>query len=191
MTFVFFCLVLEMVLLTLLLMPLPFKVRKGVVMISDKLIESTHYRVFIWFIGFIVSLMFLDSLKRSTTSYHHHRSGRHHHIDSASYLSPAELANRNYNQRNMYITGLVLYFALCIPTIVSILKKLIKHKDKYDNAINIPKTDDLELNLLKEKLESKKLDIETMKKQIKNLSEAYNKLADESKPTVASDRKND
>ncbi|ODV95491.1 hypothetical protein PACTADRAFT_58345 [Pachysolen tannophilus NRRL Y-2460] len=176
MLFIFVALIVEMVMLSILVLPLPFVVRKKVVEVFHMLITISNFRIGMYFIGVIISIMFIDSFNRSSI-----KASQYPVVTGGSssrfYLTSTELASRNYNQRNMYLTGAVLYFGIAIPTVISILKKLIKHKTKLENA---KKVDDTEkVASIKAEIKKKDLDIETFKKQLKGLNEAYIKISNE------------
>lgn len=93
-------------------------------------------------------------------------------------LSSSEyLAKKFYHQRNFYITGIVLYLGVVIPTIVKLLGKIVKWDNNLVSKANLG--DDKETQELKLLLEQKKTDVETLKKQIEGLQKAYDKKADE------------
>ena len=100
-------------------------------------------------------------------------------------------ARKFYSQRNMYLCGFTLFLSLILNrTYVMILETLRLEQElktlkgdtpKNDkNASKLGEAGELgEIGTLKKKLAEKDRDIETLKKQSKNLSDEYNRLGDQ------------
>lgn len=102
------------------------------------------------------------------------------------------LARRFYSQRNLYISGAILFLTLAIPTVFSIVRRLIKYEELKRKA-NDPKAVEERVEQLTKQLASKDLDLQTLQKQKSGLETSYNKLADQlnEKEGVLSDKKKD
>jgi hypothetical protein len=87
------------------------------------------------------------------------------------------LARRFYSQRNIYITGAVLFLSLAIPTVFTILRRLIKYDELKMKALDAALIDKRVKELTLE-LERKQRDLDTLQKQKKGLERSYDDLAD-------------
>lgn len=103
----------------------------------------------------------------------------------SSAVTPIQaLASRAYNQRNMYISGFILYFSICIPTVMSIVKRLVKYQglineqEKQKLTKTSPKSEKIsnkkaESTKLQEQLKKKQISLEGLQKQVKNLEKYF------------------
>lgn len=127
-TTLFLLLTVEMVMLFIFVLPLPFRIRRGIFSTYNQLTAKQQIKTIIFITGCLVGLLFIDSWKRSqirVSLYHNDNSGS---IGSSAVTPIQALASRAYNQRNMYISGFILYFSICIPTVMSIVKRLVKYQ---------------------------------------------------------------
>lgn len=143
--------------------------------------------------GCLVGLLFVDSWKRAQVKvslYHHKRYGQED-SDPAAVTPIQALASRAYNQRNVYISGFILYFMVCIPTVMTIVRRLVK----YQNLINEDKqahkndpkkgtpVEDKDIDELEEKLKSKETSLQGLQTQVRNLEEFFDKQNDDKQQT--------
>ncbi|EHN00880.1 Yet2p [Saccharomyces cerevisiae x Saccharomyces kudriavzevii VIN7] len=76
-----------------------------------------------------VGLLFIDSWKRSQIKVSTYHSQKPPYVINT--VTPVDaLASRAYNQRNVYISGFIIYFCICILTVMSILRRIVEWNDK-------------------------------------------------------------
>lgn len=184
-TLLFALLTLEMAMLFVIVSPLPHRVRKVIYQSYNKLAQNQQFRTIAIILNIIISLLFIDSWKRaqvSVTLYRHQKydvnqDNERAHFDSHAVTPIQALASRAYNQRNVYISGFILYFMVGIPTVMSIVRRLIKYQDLLNNKGKEPKTEnketDEELNKLKKELGSKEITLEALKNQLGNAEKFF------------------
>ncbi|CAI4923275.1 CGH_1_collapsed_G0033160.mRNA.1.CDS.1 [Saccharomyces cerevisiae] len=182
-TTLFLLLTVEMVMLFIFVLPLPFRIRRGIFSTYNRLTAKQQIKTIIFITGCLVGLLFIDSWKRSqirVSLYHNDNSGS---IGSSAVTPIQALASRAYNQRNMYISGFILYFSICIPTVMSIVKRLVKYqglineqkKQKLNKPSSNSKKDSNEADStkLQEELRKKQISLEGLQKQVKNLEKYF------------------
>ena len=182
-TTLFLLLTVEMVMLFIFVLPLPFRIRRGIFSTYNQLTAKQQIKTIIFITGGVVGLLFIDSWKRSqirVSLYHNDNSGS---IGSSAVTPIQALASRAYNQRNMYISGFILYFSICIPTVMSIVKRLVKYqglineqeKQKLNKPSSNSKKDSNEADStkLQEELRKKQISLEGLQKQVKNLEKYF------------------
>ncbi|CAD6633795.1 HN1_G0004160.mRNA.1.CDS.1 [Saccharomyces cerevisiae] len=182
-TTLFLLLTVEMVMLFIFVLPLPFRIRRGIFSTYNQLTAKQQIKTIIFITGCLVGLLFIDSWKRSqirVSLYHNDNSGS---IGSSAVTPIQALASRAYNQRNMYISGFILYFSICIPTVMSIVKRLVKYqglineqeKQKLNKSSSNSKKDSNEADStkLQEELRKKQISLEGLQKQVKNLEKYF------------------
>lgn len=182
-TTLFLLLTVEMVMLFIFVLPLPFRIRRGIFSTYNQLTAKQQIKTIIFITGSLVGLLFIDSWKRSqirVSLYHNDNSGS---IGSSAVTPIQALASRAYNQRNMYISGFMLYFSICIPTVMSIVKRLVKYqglineqkKQKLNKPSSNSKKDSNEADStkLQEELRKKQISLEGLQKQVKNLEKYF------------------
>lgn len=182
-TTLFLLLTVEMVMLFIFVLPLPFRIRRGIFSTYNQLTAKQQIKTIIFITGCLVGLLFIDSWKRSqirVSLYHNDNSGS---IGSSAVTPIQALASRAYNQRNMYISGFILYFSICIPTVMSIVKRLVKYqglineqeKQKLNKPSSNSKKDSNEADStkLQEELRKKQISLEGLQEQVKNLEKYF------------------
>nr|CAA53409.1 F206 [Saccharomyces cerevisiae]CAA81902.1 YET1 [Saccharomyces cerevisiae]prf//2206495A ORF [Saccharomyces cerevisiae] len=182
-TTLFLLLTVEVVMLFIFVLPLPFRIRRGIFSTYNQLTAKQQIKTIIFITGCLVGLLFIDSWKRSqirVSLYHNDNSGS---IGSSAVTPIQALASRAYNQRNMYISGFILYFSICIPTVMSIVKRLVKYqglineqeKQKLNKPSSNSKKDSNEADStkLQEELRKKQISLEGLQKQVKNLEKYF------------------
>ncbi|AJS33711.1 Yet1p [Saccharomyces cerevisiae YJM453] len=182
-TTLFLLLTVEMVMLFIFVLPLPFRIRRGIFSTYNQLTAKQQIKTIIFITRCLVGLLFIDSWKRSqirVSLYHNDNSGS---IGSSAVTPIQALASRAYNQRNMYISGFILYFSICIPTVMSIVKRLVKYqglineqeKQKLNKPSSNSKKDSNEADStkLQEELRKKQISLEGLQKQVKNLEKYF------------------
>ncbi|ODV88454.1 hypothetical protein CANCADRAFT_29807 [Tortispora caseinolytica NRRL Y-17796] len=185
-TLVFGILIFEMVGFLLLVIPIPGKARRGIVKQVNNVVDSAHinYTARAVF-GFIV-ILFLDSINRTVRVTAEEERRINITSDRTDYL-----ARRFYAQRNFYLTGFTLFLAIVLNrTFANVVRQLeleekllVVTKDAnfaYETTSMVKKKDD-EIKSLKEKLQQKITDLETLKKQSEGLNKQYESLSEENK----------
>ncbi|SCV05705.1 LANO_0H13366g1_1 [Lachancea nothofagi CBS 11611] len=180
----------EMACLFLLVLPLHYKIRKAMASTYFRLMSYTQVKTVIAIVGGLVGLLFVDSWKRSqiTVSLHHHQvSAGADPNGSGSVTSVQALASRAYNQRNIYISGFILYFAFCIPTVISVVRRLVKYetliREKASNesgpngekSSGKDREEDAKVVQLREELAEKKASIKALERQKASLEAHFDK----------------
>ncbi|ODV59226.1 uncharacterized protein ASCRUDRAFT_113819 [Ascoidea rubescens DSM 1968] len=186
MTFIFLSLIIEMSIITILVIPFPIIIRKQFITVADYVSSSLEFRVSIKCFGGLILLLFLDALNRSSSINLHPEStglgnsgngdGSQDNVGTNVLITPELIATKFYNQRNFYLSGAILFLLLAIPTVLNILKKIVKYETIVQTEILGKKPS--ELISLEKKLDKKSIDYETLVKQVKSLEKAYNEKAD-------------
>ena len=174
-TTLFLLLTVEMVMLFIFVLPLPFRICRGIFSTYNQLTAKQQIKTIIFITCCLVGLLFIDSWKRSqirVSLYHNDNSGS---IGSSAVTPIQALASRAYNQRNMYISGFILYFSICIPTVMSIVKRLVKYQVLINKPSSNSKKDSNEADStkLQEELRKKQISLEGLQKQVKNLEKYF------------------
>lgn len=189
-----------MVIVSLLIMPMPRMVRSRLVRYSDFLQGNIYFRNIIGVSAFFTATIFLDGLRNGLDLRSLLKSPNDGFIEtirSPQYgipsaempLSKAQLAKMFHAQRNVYLTGAVLFLGLVIPTVVNVLRTLIKCQEKLAKPKG--ESDPKKVEELKEEIRKADTNIGALKKQLDNLQIAYNKAVDESGSETSSVKKND
>ncbi|CAI4048055.1 Yet2p SKDI_13G1750 [Saccharomyces kudriavzevii IFO 1802] len=126
---IFSLLVFEMAILFVLVLPLPQRVRKWLYMRCTAIGSNKKFRTYMVGIMIFVGLLFIDSWKRSQIKVSTYHSQKPPYVINS--VTPVDaLASRAYNQRNVYISGFIIYFCICILTVMSILRRIVEWNDK-------------------------------------------------------------
>lgn len=189
-TALFAVLTFEMVTLFTIVLPLPYRVRKVLYNGYYKWTASRQFQTVYYIFGSIVGLLFVDSWKRAQVkvSLYHHKKYGQEDSDPAAVTPIQALASRAYNQRNVYISGFILYFMVCIPTVMTIVRRLVKYQNLINEENAIMKKDtrrerpveDKDIDDLMEELKKRDASLEGLQKQVKNLEDYFDKQNDES-----------
>ncbi|GEQ71305.1 hypothetical protein JCM33374_g4987 [Metschnikowia sp. JCM 33374] len=173
MNLVFGALVTQMAIVAILLVPLPYPVRLRIVNGWAALRKNANFKVGSIFVSGIMILQFTDCVQK-LQKYH-----RTEHLDMGVGLSPDKLASKFYAQRNLYLSGAVLYLGLSIHTVFSIMGKLVAKETSYRAAQKeAVKDDSKEISALKESIKKRDIEIAAMKKQIEGVQKAYDALTE-------------
>jgi len=188
---VFLLLVAEMALFMLLIVPLPFTIRRKMfTFISESpLIAKLQYGMKITFI--FILILFIDSVNRVyrvQVELAESKEG-----GGASVLGHERMevqARKFYSQRNMYLCGFTLFLSLILNRTYTMILDVLRLEEKVKKYEGDPKAsgkeseklanagDAGEIGRLKKELAKKDRDIETLKKQSEGLSREYNDLSD-------------
>lgn len=176
---------------TVLVLPLPLAFRKQSLKMYEMLFNSKEVKTTVYISLTLVGLLFIDSFQKTfkfkTSSTYDPR-----HLQSTYSQGSDAMAKIFYNQRNLYISGAVLFFGIAIPTVFKIIRRLVKYEE-----FNLEKTSkevrDAKIKELTDELAKKEKDIETFKSQKKGLEKSYDELSDKlnTNEGVVSDKKSD
>lgn len=156
MSLVFIITIIEMVMISLILLPLPPKFQNLLIDKYSLLIKNSNFQIIIIFIDTLVSIMFVDACKNGLSW------GKQDELIEFNKNTWDEKAKKFYCQRNLYILGALLAFQICIWFLIMQLNSTIKNKDKLSKLIKEPNSkSEIEIEL-------KKLEID-----VKNLKNQY------------------
>ncbi|RYP66561.1 hypothetical protein DL771_007714 [Monosporascus sp. 5C6A] len=199
-TLVFMLLVAEMALFMLLVIPMPFAIRRRIfTFISENpIIAKLQYGLKITFI--FILILFLDSVNRVYRVQVELAAATDSSKGTAAVMGHERLevqARKFYSQRNMYLCGFTLFLSLILNrTYIMILEtlRLEQKLKKYEGTEKDTKESEKlaqagkggEIAGYKRKLELKDREIETLKKQAEGLTREYNELCERYGATQAS-----
>ncbi|PTB40564.1 uncharacterized protein TrAFT101_005744 [Trichoderma asperellum] len=184
----------EMGLFMLLLVPLPFKIKRKIfTFVSESpLVAKLQYWMKITFV--FILILFVDSVNRVykvqvELMAAHEQSAKG---NAAAIMGSERLevqARKFYSQRNMYLCGFTLFLSLILNRTYVMILEVMRLEDKvkmYEGTNkNTKESEKLaiagkpgELAALREKLEKKEQDLQNLKKQAEQLNKAYNELSD-------------
>ncbi|TVY45983.1 Uncharacterized protein LSUB1_G000212 [Lachnellula subtilissima] len=205
---VFLLLVAEMALFMLLIVPLPFTIRRKMfTFISESpLIAKLQYGMKITFI--FILILFIDSVNRV---YRVQVELAESNKQQGGYVSPrpckppqltdqqsccprprthGSASAKFYSQRNMYLCGFTLFLSLILNRTYTMILDVLRLEEKVKKYEGDPKAsgksseklanagDAGEIGRLRKELKDKDRDLETLKKQSEGLSREYGDLSD-------------
>jgi len=187
----FLLLAAEMVTFCLLVLPLPFAVKRKVFAFlhTSPIVGKIAYGLKISFI--FVAILFVDALQRmlrvsaETTAVKTGQNQPIHDIRTETNIA----ARKFYAQRNVYLTGFCLFLSLILTRTFYIILDLIHTQEEYaklktSTATSSRSKEDQtkQIEELKKQLtqaEAKSRDFETLKKQAASQAAEYDRLASE------------
>lgn len=188
---VFLLLVAEMALFMLLIVPLPFTIRRKMfTFISESpLIAKLQYGMKITFI--FILILFIDSVNRVYRVQVELAESKEQ--GGANVLGHERMevqARKFYSQRNMYLCGFTLFLSLILNRTYTMILDVLRLEEKlkkYEGSSKVGGKDSEklanagnvgEIGRLKNELAAKDRDMETLKKQSAGLSKEYSDLSD-------------
>lgn len=179
MLLVFGTMIFQMITLLLFVLPLPLMVRSQIVTLYTKITTAQNFRIFLMFSITLMSLQFYDCIQRLEK----YRRVQENDV-LQGFVNYDKLASKFYSQRNLYLSGAILYLLMGIYTVASIVKKLVLKEKLYrelvaerDDGSKTGKSDDSEeIVKVKHLIELKQKDIIALKKQLNGLQTAYDGL---------------
>lgn len=189
MSLVFGVLMGQMAFLLLLLLPLPHVFRVRLLKGCDALQKSVNFKVGVIFVTMLLGLQFVDCLNKLKRYAHKENHFAAFNSTQVAGMTSDQLASKFFAQRNLYITGAVLYLEVAIATVVSILRKLVKKESEareFSRALKEVKTDAEQADNYRDLIKLKERDIATFKKQLEGMQAAYDGLT-ESEPRSKDD----
>lgn len=177
MSIVFATLVAQMSFLFVLVTPLPFAVRKQVVDFTFFLQKNKHYNMFVSFFLLLMGLQTADCVQKLQRF---HKTQNPYFAENVNKpLSYDQLASKFYAQRNLYISGAVLYLTIATYTVVTIVRKLVVKEEAIrlveSGKVASPNEAD-DAAKLQQKLDKKEKEISALQKQVDGLQRQYNSL---------------
>ncbi|CAL1194183.1 Endoplasmic reticulum transmembrane protein 1 [Candida parapsilosis] len=154
-------------------------VRSQIVTLYTKITTAQNFRIFLMFSITLMSLQFYDCIQRLEK----YRRVQENDV-LQGFVNYDKLASKFYSQRNLYLSGAILYLLMGIYTVASIVKKLVLKEKLYreliaerDDGSKTGKSDDSEeIVKVKHLIELKQKDINALKKQLNGLQTAYDGL---------------
>lgn len=176
MSLVFGVLVAQMAFLLLLLLPLPHPLRVRIMKVVDAMQRNSNLKVGLVFTTVLLGLQFWDCVNK-LTKYSHNKNP--YYANTLGGMLSDQLASKFYAQRNLYISGAVLYLEVAIGTVVTILRKLVKKEAEIRASSKKDGSSDAsEADKYRELIRQKEVDIAAFKKQISGLQTAYDGLTE-------------
>ncbi|KAF9584091.1 hypothetical protein BGW38_007601 [Lunasporangiospora selenospora] len=182
----------EMITFIFLILPLPFKWRRGLLkfLAESPIMGHVQYAMKIVFI--FVFILFIDSLNRVIKVEEVNNDSHHHNPHTETTVA----ARRFYAQRNMYLTGFTLFLSLILNRTFFMILDLLKSEEKmeivkkqaaqqskeYERVLESETKLKKELDELRTVVDSNasaKQDLENLKKQANQQQKEYLRLADE------------
>jgi len=201
---VFLLLVAEMALFMLLIVPLPFTIRRKMfTFISESpLVAKLQYGMKITFI--FILILFIDSVNRVYRVQLELAESNKANGGRTAVMGHERMevqARKFYSQRNMYLCGFTLFLSLTLNRTYTMILDVLRLEEKVKKYEGDPKasgkqSDKLanagdvgEIGRLKKELAAKDRDLETLKKQSEGLSKEYNNLGDKFTASDATPKK--
>lgn len=154
-------LVLQVITLLILSLPLPTLLRRTIVKIYDQfLFKSSQVKTVLLVVNILVVSLFVDSYKRASVPLPKTENGL--------MLQPEILATKAYHQRNVYISGFILYSMIAIPIMLGLITRVTKLSSEISTYKTSAKNENEDLKMLKQKLDSKVKSLEILEKQYSN-----------------------
>lgn len=180
MSLVFGVLVTEMIILVIILLPMPLVIRRKIVGVATAVRLNSNFKVGLVFSTVLMILQFMDCLKKLKrfSKIENPYFAQTTNLARGGDMLYDQLALKFYAQRNLYITGAVLYLALSINTVVSILRNMVEKETEYRRVQLKPSAAETEkqVSKLRQELALRDKSIVAMKKQIENSQIAYDSL---------------
>jgi len=195
---VFVLLVAEMALFLLLIVPLPFNVRRKMfTFISESpIVAKLQYGMKITFI--FILILFIDSVNRVYRVQVELADSKD--LGGSAVLGHERMevqARKFYSQRNMYLCGFTLFLSLILNRTYTMILDVLRLEEKVKRYEGNPSAGGKEgeklknagnageIGKLREELAAKDRDIATLKKQSEGLSKEYGSLSDKYEATQA------
>ncbi|KAF9302870.1 hypothetical protein BGZ74_004709 [Mortierella antarctica] len=188
---VFGLLMTEMLTFLFLIMPLPFKWRRGLLKFLSESPIASKARFVMKIVFVLVFVLFIDSLNSVIKADELKKKGV-----QLGHTETAFATKRFYYQRNMYLTGFTLFLSLILNRTFVMLLDLVKSEERmevvkkqaaqqskeYTRLLESETALQKELKDLTEiaaSHSSTKQDLDNLKKQAKQQQEEYLRMADE------------
>ncbi|KAI1392873.1 B-cell receptor-associated 31-like protein [Hypoxylon trugodes] len=197
-TLVFVLLVAEMSLFMLLVVPMPFTIRRKMFtfLSENPIVAKIQYWLKITFV--FILILFLDSVNRVYRVQLELAAATDSNKSTAAVMGSERLevqARKFYSQRNMYLCGFTLFLSLILNRTYMMILEVLRLEEKvkqYEGTDRKTKESEKlaaagkpgEISKLRNELEKKDQDIATLKKQAEGLSREYHDLCEKYGETV-------
>ncbi|GJN79451.1 hypothetical protein PLIIFM63780_002964 [Purpureocillium lilacinum] len=197
-TLVFVLLMVEMAVFMLLIVPMPFKLKRKIfTFISENpIVAKIEYWMKITFV--FILILFIDSVNRvyrvqlellAATEQTSKGAQSPPHSAVMGHERLEVQARKFYSQRNMYLCGFTLFLSLILNRTYVMIIEVMRLEDRvraYEGTKGDTKESEKlavagkpgELAALRKKLEQKEQDLQTLKKQSEQLHKSYDDLSD-------------
>ncbi|KAI8913746.1 B-cell receptor-associated protein 31-like-domain-containing protein [Powellomyces hirtus] len=165
---VFVVLAAEMLLFTLLIAPLPLAVRRPMLKWMSTSPLVTQAKSWLKLVFVYVTIMFVDSLNKVLRK----SSNEDHRPDT----DPYHRARLFYEQRNLYLTGAVLFLSLLLNRFFAMISELMANETKADALKK--QAAKQSTDYLIEELSTKAKEVDIIKRQAKQTHDEYMRLTD-------------
>lgn len=166
---VFALLVFEMAMFMVLIVPLPFSARRKLFqfLATSEVVAKINYGVRITFI--FVAVLFIDAFQRmmKVSAESHVAQENQGFTDFRSESNYH--AKKFYAQRNVYLTGFTLFLSLILARTYSLVLDLINAQEELASSVDGASPEDKQY----------KTQVDTLKKQVEQQQQEYNRLSDE------------
>ncbi|KAI5863011.1 B-cell receptor-associated 31-like protein [Durotheca rogersii] len=191
-TLVFVLLVAEMSLFMLLIVPMPFTVRRKMFtfLSENTIVAKLQYWLKITFV--FILILFLDSVNRVYRVQLELAAASEASKGAAAVMGHERLevqARKFYSQRNMYLCGFTLFLSLILNRTYIMILEVLRLEEKvkqYEGTDRKTKESEKlavagkpgEIARLQAEIDKRDRNIETLKKQAEGLSREYNNLCE-------------
>ncbi|KAL1903600.1 Endoplasmic reticulum transmembrane protein 3 [Sporothrix stenoceras] len=198
-TLVFMLLMAEMSLFVVLIVPLPFNLKRKIFtfLSENPIVAKIQYGMKITFI--FILILFIDSVNRVYRVQIELGLSSENGANGAAIIGRDRLevqARKFYSQRNMYLCGFTLFLSLILNRTYTMILEVLRLEEKmkkYEGTEKDTKQsekltqagDFAEIGKLKKELAKKDRDIETLKKQASGLQREYDDLCEKYGATQA------
>jgi len=191
---VFGLLVFEMLLFLSLIVPMPFKIKRGLFefISGNPLVAKLQYGMKITFI--FILILFVDSVNRVYRVQLELATAKQQGGTAAAVAGSERMevqARKFYSPRNMYLCGFTLFLSLILNRTYTMILEVLRLEEENKRLTGgdsksekgksgLGSAGDLgEVSKLKEAIRKRDRDIEHLKKQSQGLSDEYNRLGDQ------------
>jgi len=194
-TLVFGLLVFEMLLFCSLIVPMPFKIKRGLFefISHNPLVAKLQYGMKITFI--FILILFVDSVNRVYRVQLELAMAKQQGGVAGAAVAGSERmevqARKFYSQRNMYLCGFTLFLSLILNRTYTMILEVLRLEEENKRLTGVDSKSEKgksglgsagdlgEISKLKEAIRKRDQDIEHLKKQSQGLSDEYNRLGDQ------------
>ncbi|KAI8827065.1 B-cell receptor-associated protein 31-like-domain-containing protein [Fimicolochytrium jonesii] len=166
---VFFVLVAEMAFFTLLIAPLPLSVRRPMLLWMSKSPLVTKLKQYLKIVFVYVFIMFIDSLNRAFKRQAESAEQVHHVGVNMGSTDAYTRARLFYDQRNLYLTGAVLFLSMVLNRFLAMVTELMVNESKTDKLKQQAASQSTEYMRLLDKDQDRTKEITTLKKEVEEL----------------------
>lgn len=191
---VFGLLVFEMLLFCSLIVPMPFRMKRGLFefISSNPLVAKLQYGMKITFI--FILILFVDSVNRVYRVQVELTMAKQQGGAAGAVAGSERMevqARKFYSQRNMYLCGFTLFLSLILNRTYTMILEVLRLEEENKRLTTGDSKSEKgksglgdagqlgEISQLKEALRKKDRELEAMKKQSQGLSDEYNRLGDQ------------